>query len=58
MEAMSYALSQTTNTFFLDCDIIVLKKIQEKFTKPVCLSPHYYPKADTFKGFQYYKKRS
>jgi len=53
MEAMSYALRQNINTFFLDCDIIVLNKLQEKFTKPVCLSPHYYPKADTFKGFQF-----
>ena len=53
MEAMSWALRQNINTFFLDCDIIVLNNLQEKFTKPVCLSPHYYPKADTLKGFQF-----
>ena len=53
MEAMNYALRYTPNTFFLDCDIIVLNELQEKFTKPVCLSPHYYPQEDTSKGFQY-----
>lgn len=53
MESMNYCLKRYNNTFFLDADIIVLNSLQEKFTKPVCLSPHYYPQKDTTKGFRY-----
>tara|TARA_Y100001973_G_scaffold97469_1_gene153568 strand:- start:1842 stop:2741 length:900 start_codon:yes stop_codon:yes gene_type:complete len=44
MECLEYALSEAPNTFFMDADIIVLDNLQEHFTRPVALSPHYHHK--------------
>lgn len=42
MDAMSWALEIHDNTFFLDCDIIIVDNIQENFTSDICLSPHFH----------------
>ena len=42
MDAMSWALEIHDNTFFLDCDIIIVDSIQENFTSDICLSPHFH----------------
>lgn len=50
---MDFALERHSNTFFLDADIIVLDSLQEYFTSPIALSPHYYPKEKGHKGFEF-----
>ena len=52
MDVMNFALKYHDNTFFLDADIIVLDSLQEYFSAKVVLSPHYYPKAHSFNGFE------
>ena len=52
MDVMNFALKHLDNTFFLDADIIVLDSLQEYFSAKVVLSPHYYPKAHSFNGFE------
>jgi len=42
MVVMDFALSQQKNTFFLDCDIILVDRIDEQLNKDVMLSPHYH----------------
>jgi len=42
MDAMSWALEIHDNTFFLDCDIVIVDNIQENFTSDICLSPHFH----------------
>ena len=52
MDVMNFALKHHDNTFFLDADIIVLDSLQEYFTNKIVLSPHYYPKAYSYNGFE------
>ena len=52
MDVMEYALETHSNTFFLDCDIIVLDNLQENFDKHIVLSPHFYQGDDLPKGFK------
>ena len=53
MEVMDFALKHHNNTFFLDTDIIVLDNLQEYFTAEIVLSPHFYPKKNQHKGFEF-----
>lgn len=53
MECMNEALARHSNTFFLDTDIIVLGNLQEKFTKKIALSPHYYSAQEQCFGYEY-----
>jgi hypothetical protein len=42
MVVMDFALSHQKNTFFLDSDIILVNKIDERLNKELILSPHYH----------------
>ena len=53
MMVMQWALKIHENTMFLDCDIIVLDSLQERFTAPISLSPHYYPQGEASKSFEF-----
>ncbi len=53
MDVMDFALEHHSNTFFLDADIIVLDNLQEYFQASVVLSPHYYPRVEEYKGFEF-----
>ena len=53
LECLKQAMLLFKNTFFLDTDIIVLDKLQEKFNCDVCLSPAYFPPDKAHSCFEY-----
>jgi hypothetical protein len=53
IDGMNEALTRFNNTFFLDTDIIVLSNLQENFTKPLALSPHFYEPEVIHFGYEY-----
>mgnify|MGYP003112359481 FL=1 len=53
MAAMDFALSHHRNTFFLDCDIILVDKIDQNLNKEIILSPHYHCIKNTQNSLKY-----
>ena len=51
MDAMSFALKNHSNTFFLDADIILCEKLSIHSDREIILSPHYCPARRFYQTF-------